>query len=583
MIKHLLHFAFSTVITFSIGGWHTLFAQDSFAGCGTESWHITDVSNGKPNGRIQALATDARYRWRPAVIRNDRKEPVLYEFKAPSNTTFTSLIIALSSGETYTLRDDGTSGDRMAGDLIYTAQIPVSLLTSKVSSSRPYRPFVGYLRMMNGSTVLAQYNLIAEVWNPTIPSVKIKALSATVQASRHLVNIVVPVQDLNAIPNNDFRSITQTFYRYYGDSFDFFNIIHLPCYFGNRYHGNINNTIQGIGFQTLTNSSSQYGSSGKLIGFNMYPITSFFDGAGKAYAHELGHQWINFLSNSAFDAGIPHWPLSNIGSGIMGISIGGKGGAGGEFSFSIVLDGTGYKFQPFTSVYKTFNNWELYLMGLVPPDSVSATLVLADQTQTASIGAAVKGSVTSVNLSSVIQQFGSRLPGVSASPKSYSIATIIVSDVLLTQEEMAYYDFFSARAGLKQTVYVEDGLSTYTGAPFGLSTGGRAEMNPVVDPTLTVSGQTSVHDTPASVFKAQLFPQPSSGETTLEYLLIEPSSVKVEVISVLGETIHSLPLGSQQSGVQRLLLNTTQYSAGLYFVRLVVGDRVVILPMQVTK
>jgi hypothetical protein len=587
LLRFSLIFSFYVVVSLSLS-LSSIKAQTAldFTACGTDAWHITDVRNGKfVRGTLQARSTDSRFRWRPAVIRNDRTEPVTYEFRPGSSLTFTSLVILLNSGETFTLRDDGSGGDRARLDSIYTIQIPAALLTKAVSAARPYRPPVGFLRAMNGSTMVAQYNLGVEVWNPTIPTVTIKSLGSAAQASRHLVNLVVPVQALNTIPNDDFRSLAQIFYRYYGDVFDFMNIIHLPSYFGNRYHGNISTTVQGIGIQSLANNSSQYGSAGKLIGFNMYPITSFFDGASDTYVHELGHQWINYLANSALAEGRPHWPLSSIASGgIMGISIGGTGGAGGNFSHRIIQDGSSYRFQAIPpNESKRFRDWELYLMGLLPPDSVSTALVLANQTQTPVNGALVQGAVNQVTIGSIVQQFGVRTPNVNSSQKSFRIATIIVSDSLLSKEEMAFYDFFSSRAGLKTGVYVEEGFSAYTGLPFGPCTGGRGELNSVVDPTLMVTPTTSVYDAASEIFQLRLFPQPSLGVTTLEYTLSQPALVHTDIVNSLGVSIVKYAETQQGSGIHRITIETKALAQGAYFVRVNISGKVATVPLQVVR
>jgi len=71
---------------------------------------------------------------------------------------------------------------------------------------------------------------------------------------------------------------------------------------------------------------------------------------------------------------------------------------------------------------------------------------------------------------------GQRNPDYTTSSKKFKIASIIVSNHLLSADEMSLYDYFSARAELKQAVTVTEGLSVYTSKPFYLSTGGRGEF-----------------------------------------------------------------------------------------------------------
>ncbi len=105
-----------------------------------------------------------------------------------------------------------------------------------------------------------------------------------------------------------------------------------------------------------------------MQGISVFPISSFFDGAEASYQHELGHQWINFLNGTPFEIGVPHWPLSSVASGVMGISL--AGGVGGRFPYKLIPEGPNYRLELITG-QPVFNDLELYLMSLLPADSVS--------------------------------------------------------------------------------------------------------------------------------------------------------------------------------------------------------------------
>ena len=75
-----------------------------------------------------------------------------------------------------------------------------------------------------------------------------------------------------------------------------------PSYPSNRYHFAVRNDVDGIG-ETKFNSAPSYGSAGKLQGITVYPVDFFFDAGETAFSHELGHQWVLFLKNSALAAG----------------------------------------------------------------------------------------------------------------------------------------------------------------------------------------------------------------------------------------------------------------------------------------
>ena len=61
----------------------------------------------------------------------------------------------------------------------------------------------------------------------------------------------------------------------------------------------------------MLNNNGQYGGSSKLIGISVFPLSDYFDGASPAHQHEIGHQWINFLANSATAGGSLHYAIDD--------------------------------------------------------------------------------------------------------------------------------------------------------------------------------------------------------------------------------------------------------------------------------
>jgi hypothetical protein len=84
----------------------------------------------------------------------------------------------------------------------------------------------------------------------------------------------------------------------------------------NRYHIGLKNTTAGIGVP-MFDQSADYGARGKVLGLTMFPNPHFIDAADSSISHELGHQWIQFVSDPALP-GRPHWPISTMATGIMG-------------------------------------------------------------------------------------------------------------------------------------------------------------------------------------------------------------------------------------------------------------------------
>ena len=287
----------------------------------------------------------------------------------------------------------------------------------------------------------------------------------------------------------------QRFYATHGDNYDFINFIHVAGKRGNRFHFSVKNQVQGIG-QSLLDTSAQYGSGGRLLGISVFPLSSLFDGADQGFSHETGHQWCQFLAGTPFAVGTPHWPLADVAANVMGFSIGGPGGQGGNFNFAFAPNGSGGYIvgagNPLNLT--TFNSMELYLMGLIPSQQVAPFFVLRDQTQSVTGGQTLQPSeIAPVTVTDVIGVQGARIPNSTQSQKNFRTANIVVSEQLLDARAMSLYDFFARRAEGRQQVTFASGLATGTCNPWYLATGGRSVMSTNISdsptPTLaTVNG-----------------------------------------------------------------------------------------------
>src|SRR5438067_943953 len=71
----------------------------------------------------------------------------------PSRVTFES---ALQPGVETDMKDDGTGGDAVAGDSVYTIVLAAQPIVNAMQPDDVYRPFVGYVRIYKGATVLSK-------------------------------------------------------------------------------------------------------------------------------------------------------------------------------------------------------------------------------------------------------------------------------------------------------------------------------------------------------------------------------------------------------------------------------------------
>ncbi|OGC92716.1 MAG: hypothetical protein A2W25_06985 [candidate division Zixibacteria bacterium RBG_16_53_22] len=68
-------------------------------------------------------------------------------------------------------------------------------------------------------------------------------------------------------------------------------------------------------------------------------------------------------------------------------------------------------------------------------------------------------------------------------------------------------------------------------------------------------------------------PNPFNAQTTIHYLLPEPSEVSLTVYDILGRRIETLDIGYQSAGAHSVTWDGTGRNSGIYFARVVAGGR----------
>lgn len=372
--------------------------------------------------------------------------------------------------------DDGTHGDRVAGDGTWTTLFQANEIVSKLTPGRVYRPFIGYCKPAGSG----RYNIFAEIWTPDIGLVAVESLGTNAQRTDYLVNFTATTSQMM---NFDTASYwvegaywANRFYALYGDKFDFLQFLFVQGKRQNRFHWSVRNDVMGIGL-SIYNNTAQYGSTGRLKGCTFFPMSSFFDCGETAFTHETGHQWINFLSGTPFASGIPHWPKGDVAINMMGFSM--AGGVGGRYFYTFTPNGlSGFVVGSGNETNEqVFNTMELYLIGLVPPADVGTFFVLNNQNLNLTVGQTLQPSdITSLTVGDVIAARGPRVPASANAQKTFRCATVVLSEQLLDAHAMSFYDWFARRGEAKQRLSYASGFATGTCNPFYLATGGRAVM-----------------------------------------------------------------------------------------------------------
>lgn len=415
-------------------------------------------------------------RFKPSVIPFDQTDPIIFAAKVTGEPDRVDLELQINPLSNIELRDDGIGPDTDAGDHVYTATLDPGLIFANLSSDDVYRIFIGYLNTrLNGAGIVSRSNIFAEVFTEDLPRLSVQQRAIDVFFTSHVVNIV----DSQFFEDFSTTRVVNQFIELFPDEFDFLNIVWGIPHFQNRFHFQVSNDVHGLGLSIFDNSVF-YGSSGRLKGISVFPLPGFFDGADTGYQHELGHQWINFLDVPPLNCCTPHWPLSNLASGIMGWSE--LGGQGLSFPCRLVPEDGGIRLQPRTEP-PSYSDLDLYLMGLRPAEEVGPIYVFKEQGLDSFLsiiencdGSFYDGQLDQLTIGDILAFQGSRFPEASNSPKNFRIGTIVVSDAPLTVEAMSFYSFFARRSEAREELPVHIGFAKEIAKPFFLSTGGAGQL-----------------------------------------------------------------------------------------------------------
>ncbi|MFN5149022.1 MAG: T9SS type A sorting domain-containing protein [Flavobacteriia bacterium] len=89
------------------------------------------------------------------------------------------------------------------------------------------------------------------------------------------------------------------------------------------------------------------------------------------------------------------------------------------------------------------------------------------------------------------------------------------------------------------------------------------------DPTV------GIEETEGSVRISTVYPNPTSGATTLDYSLLNASDVKVEVVDITGKIVYTANYGTQVAGNYNVSFDASGYSNGVYYVNITSNESTV--------
>lgn len=75
-----------------------------------------------------------------------------------------------------------------------------------------------------------------------------------------------------------------------------------------------------------------------------------------------------------------------------------------------------------------------------------------------------------------------------------------------------------------------------------------------------------------TIGEVSVFPNPTNGTTTVDFVLVKGSNVKIEVVNVLGQKVADIANGTYTSGAHSLSFDAAKLTSGIYFMNVTSED-----------
>ena len=311
----------------------------------------------------------------------------------------------------------------------------------------------------------------------TVQAIVSDAGQPVAQYASHVANVVLKgFGDRRLrVPGQSFEleQTAKVFYRYFADNYHSLAVIprRSPTLPDGGLNRNVKNDVQGIGIR-LFDDQMVYGSS-SLQSIQLFPAG--FIGHHATTVHQLGHHWGDETGLAAL-AGVSasgseprsHTPLLFPGEALLGEVLGASRAIekvdsvepGETASYRIVESLPPFGFHPL----------QLYRMGLLEPESVPDVTVFVNQAQfvprsAPAIGTKVVGEGRTLTINDIRAELGV-LKGTKFS--AWRQAFVVVSEELVSQREMDYFNFFARRAEANHGTRSFDGYGSFFEATRGM-------------------------------------------------------------------------------------------------------------------
>jgi len=362
--------------------------------------------------------------------------------------------VRLSFPSDMVLYDDGSHGDRQAGDGIYTRNdIPnkdnIRALRYGGTHCR-YGLYEVTIEKTNGTQESEWLYLGLVKQDQTFPAIQ---LGEGLTATEYALFIEDPAGEILDTPNWPLGDIkcTDTFYKAYQklysvfpDSFDFSIIMPAHSIFdpGRNYAENVpffrfaRQTIQNIGISEI-DITDQLGSAGRLKGMIYHSW-----GDGQLLDHEIGHYWCAHFGNALGISGNDfHWDCyTDIGGQMSNYLSHPDLPNGGHLKDN--GDGT-WRIERDPGNNELYSKLDLYLMGLIPSHEVPPVNLLVNPDITDHLHVTADSMITYSIEDLIAAEGGERYPSSEQSPGKFNIVFIVIKNKAFRPAEYAFYSLIS--------------------------------------------------------------------------------------------------------------------------------------------
>jgi hypothetical protein len=361
----------------------------------------------------------------PLVVRDGERFTLTVRVSSQSikyvglNLNYPFIMVDNNLSSTIELFDDGTHGDSVANDQVFSrSELGLGVGITTISYVEIKYTFSDGHSEKFMEPVFMRF-ICAQ--NSQIDSVQVYALATDVSVTEYIVNIT-PGSSGPWTSHGYPSPQVERFYDFFPDDRDFLiacNMYYWPSEIGGT-HGQISNSIQGIG-QWI----GKLGTKERLrsfitldVGFNDITIT-----------HEILHDYAAYLGGGLND-GTGHWsPLISSSSGFGGIDV--------MKSISQIAPDT---FQVVRQSNYTYSELELYLMGLGSIDEIPFPLKFLGNSRFVSWDLFTGDSIVEMSKEKLLSLNGTRVPEVNLAQKDFSAAFIVMSDRPLTNVEFGFFN-----------------------------------------------------------------------------------------------------------------------------------------------